>query len=44
MSILMRIIIFVLIIFAGGFCAGMLAWLHIKDRYKAKHRRKLWNR
>lgn len=44
MSILGRIIIFILIIFLGGFCSGMLAGLHIKDKYKPKHRRKLWNR
>jgi len=44
MSILMRIIVIVLTIFAGGFCSGMLAGLHIKDKYKPKHRRKLWTR
>ena len=42
MSILMRIIILILIIFLGGFCTGMLAGLYIKDRTKPKHRRKIW--
>lgn len=37
MSILARIVIFILIIFLGGFCTGMLAGLHIKDKYKPKH-------
>lgn len=44
MSILLRIIILVLIIFLGEFCSGMLAGLHIKDKYKPKHRRSLWTR
>lgn len=37
MSILVRIIILVLIIFLGGFCSGMLLGLHIKDKYIPKH-------
>lgn len=44
MDIVVRILILILIIFLGGFCAGMLLGLHIKDRSKAKHRRKLWTR
>jgi hypothetical protein len=44
MDIIARLIISAVIIFAGGFCSGMLAGLHIKDKNKPKHRRKLWTK
>lgn len=42
MEIIIRIIALLLIIFAAGVCTGMLIGLNLKEKHKAKHRRKLW--